>query len=71
MKQTSERQVEVLTFQDREHGSGRVATIVTDGQNHRTYEYECCRAHGTLRAALAYLEVRGYRIVMDNFNWAM
>lgn len=61
-------ETEVLTFQDQETGAQRVASVVTDGVNVRTYEYGGCKAHATLRRALAYLEVRGYRIIMDNYN---
>lgn len=55
---------EVLSFRRGDH----LATVVTDGVCHRTYELETCRSHGSLRAAISYLESMGYRIEMDTFN---
>lgn len=55
---------EVITFRR----GDRLATVVTDGENHRTYEFESCRSHGSLRTAIAYLETIGYQIDIDNFN---
>lgn len=55
---------EVISFRR----GDRLATVVTDGKNHRTYEFETCRSHGSLRMAIAYLESQGYQIDIDNFN---
>lgn len=54
---------ETLTFTK----PGMTATIVTDGQNVRSYEPTACKSHETLKKAIAYIESRGYLIVMDQF----
>ena len=56
--------VEVLSFMN----GTQYATIVTDGEVHRSFEFAQCKAHSTLNAAIAYLESRGYTIEPDNFN---
>lgn len=55
--------VEVLSFQD----GTRQATIVTDGERHKSFEMEHSQDHPTLTKAIAYLESKGYRIVPDVF----
>lgn len=55
--------VEVLSFQD----GIRMATIVTDGIRHKSFEFEHSQDHPTLAKAIAFLETRGYRIVPDAF----
>ena len=45
----------------------QVATIVTDGCTTRTYEPDECRAHTTLYRAIAYLEARGWQIMIDQW----
>lgn len=59
MKQQQTRPTEVITFQR----GDQLATVVTDGVNHRTYEWEYNRSHASITAAMAYLESRGYSIV--------
>lgn len=55
---------EVLTFR----AGDSLATIVTDGQSVRTYEWEHTAEHASLSRAIAYLEGKGYSIETDNFN---
>lgn len=55
---------EVLSFRKGDH----LATVVTDGSTHRTYEFEKCTSHRTLSRAISYLEAMGYSIDMENFN---
>lgn len=55
--------VEVLTFQ----GAGHYATIVTDGEQTRSFEWQCEKSHDSLKHAIGYLESRGYTIITDNF----
>lgn len=58
------REIEVLTF--RRHG--QIATVVTDGSAHRTYEPTACKSHRSMTRAISYLEANGYEIEMDTFN---
>lgn len=60
MKQYS-NQTEVLSFVN----GGNQANVVTDGERHKSYEWECVRDHATLKKAIAYLESKGYRLVPD------
>ena len=55
---------EVLSFMKGDH----LATVVTDGTTHKTYEFEKCKSHGSLNMAISYLEAMGYEIDMENFN---
>ena len=55
--------VEVLTFR---RGID-VATVVTDGDQTRTFERDCNKAHPTLSRAISYLEAKGYQIQPDEF----
>ena len=55
--------VEVLTFR---RGID-VATIVTDGEQTRTFERDDNRAHPTLAKAIGYLEAKGYSIQIDEW----
>lgn len=55
--------VEVLAFVK----GGHSATIVTDGEQTRSYEYLKCKKHDTLKHAIAYLESQGYTLVPDCF----
>lgn len=55
---------EVLCFRKGDH----LATVVTDGTTHKTYEIENCKSHGSLNRAIGYLEAMGYEIDMENFN---
>lgn len=57
-------QTEVLAFRKGDH----FATVVTDGENHQTYEFEKCTRHGSLNMAISYLESMGYEIDVENFN---
>ena len=64
MKQ--ERQTEVLSFARRSFwGDVDGAHVVSNGVHHRTYTENECRAHATLHKAIAYLEARGYNIIID------
>lgn len=63
MKQ-SEHLVEVLSFKRGDN----LATIATDGVRHVTQEFELCKEHGRLATAIAYLEGKGYGILMDGFE---
>lgn len=55
---------EVLTFRKGDH----IATVVTDGTRHQTYEFEKVTRHGSLNMAISYLESMGYEIDMESFN---
>lgn len=55
--------VEVLPFMK----GSTPATIVTDGERHKSFEYEASKDHASLNRAIAYLEAKGYRIVTDEF----
>lgn len=44
------------------------ATVVTDGQNVRSFEASGCKSHRTLGRAIAYLESRGYSILMEDWT---
>lgn len=55
--------VEVLTFR---RGID-VATIVTDGEQTRTFERDDNRPHPTLAKAIGYLEAKGYLIQIDEW----
>lgn len=55
--------VEVLTFR---RGID-VATIVTDGEQTRTFERDDNRPHPTLARAIGYLEAKGYSIQIDEW----
>lgn len=52
---------EVLVFMK----GDRMATIVTDGSKHKTYEFDRCQDHGSLNMAISYLEAKGYSINID------
>lgn len=58
------KQVEVLMFQ----GHGHFASIVTDGEQTRSFEWESVKSHDTLKHAIGYLESRGYSIIPDRFT---
>jgi hypothetical protein len=68
MKQTTStaapREVAVLGFVRKDVQ----ATVVTDGQNVRSFEASGCKSHRTLGRAIAYLESRGYNILMDTWT---
>lgn len=58
------RHTEVLTFRK----DGHLATAVTDGHNHRTYEFEKVTDHRSLARAISYLAAHGYQIDTEAFN---
>lgn len=58
------REVEVLSFLNGDN----LATIVTDGDRHKSFEMECSRDHKSLAHAIAYLEAKGYRVLTDKFD---
>lgn len=55
---------EVLTFSKGDN----LATIATDGERHVTEEIRLCKEHATLSKAISYLEAKGYRILIDEFE---
>ena len=59
-----EHLVEVLSFRRGDN----LATIATDGVRHVTQEFELIREHGRLASAIAYLEGKGYEILIDEFE---
>lgn len=63
-KTTSNHPVEVLSFQRGDN----LATIATDDLRHVSQEFECIKEHTTLRAAISYLEAKGYKIIIDSFR---
>ena len=60
----NEHLVEVLSFRRGDN----LATIATDGVRHVTQEFELIREHGRLASAIAYLEGKGYEILIDEFE---
>lgn len=63
MKTNHAAKVEVLSFMK----GSTPATIVTDGERHKSFEFEASKDHATLTRAIAYLEAKGYSIVPDAF----
>ena len=57
------RKVEVLGF----IAGTRQATVVTDGEHHKTFEETGARNHQSLMSAIAHLECRGYHIITDSW----
>ena len=55
---------EVLSFVKGDN----LATIATNGEMHVSQEFECIKEHATLAKAIAYLEIKGYRIDPSNFQ---
>lgn len=62
MTQSTKNEVEVLVFA---LDSQQVATVVTDGQRTKSFEYGGAREHRSLTSAIAYLESRGYHIMTE------
>lgn len=60
----SKIETEVLVFTK----GDQIATIVTDGTTHKTYELKNCQSHGSLNMAISHLEAMGYSIQADYFN---
>lgn len=60
----STNETEVLVFSK----GDQIATIVTDGTTHKTYEFEHSKSHGSLNMAISYLEAMGYSIEVEKFN---
>lgn len=58
-----QHEVQVISFVRGENS----ATVVTDGERHKSFEFECSQDHPSLHRAIAYLESKGYRIVPDAF----
>lgn len=56
--------VEVLSFRNGDN----LATIATDGVRHVSEEIRLCKEHSTLSKAISYLEAKGYRILIDEFE---
>lgn len=59
-----ENLTEVLSFARGDN----LATIATNGRRHVSQEFELVQEHNSLRAAISYLEAKGYNIVIDNFS---
>lgn len=62
---TTKQPTESLHFR---HRDGRQATVVTNGNQVRTYEPTRCLKHRKLSSAIAHLEAVGYVIEIDNFS---
>lgn len=56
--------IETLTFRK----GIKQATVVTDGLHYATYEAGERKWHSKLSKAIAYLEARGYKIIVDLWN---
>lgn len=56
--------IETLTFRK----GDKQATVVTDGLHFATYEARERKLHSKLSTAIAYLEGRGYKIIVDLWN---
>lgn len=55
------KETEVLVFER----DDRIATIATNGERTVSQEFEYCREHKSLQAAISYLEAEGYHILPD------
>ena len=44
------------------------ATVVTDGNQTRSFTMEGCRPHGDMMRAIGFLESRGYEVLTDVFT---
>lgn len=55
---------EILSFSRGDN----LATICTDGQRHVSQEFELAKEHTTLSRAISYLEAKGYKINIDDFE---
>lgn len=65
MKEMKETVVsERLTFA---RADDSFAFVVTDGLHVRSYEASECKVHKTLERAICYLEMQGYKILIDMF----
>ena len=62
---TTKQPTESLHFR---HKDGRQATVVTNGNQVRTYEPTHCLKHRKLSSAIAHLEAVGYVIEIDIFS---
>lgn len=60
----SKIETEVLVFTK----GDQIATIVTDGTRHKTFELKNCKNHGSLNMAISHLEAKGYTLQADYFN---
>lgn len=60
----SKIETEILVFTK----GDQIATIVTDGTTHKTYELKNCQNHGSLNMAISHLEAMGYSIQVEKFN---
>lgn len=56
--------IETLTFRK----GDKQAFVVTDGLHYATYERDERKWHRKLSTAIAYLESRGYTIIVDLWN---
>lgn len=56
--------IEVLAFQR----GLQQATIVTDGEETRSFTCQACSRHKNLNSAISHLEAQGYRIIPDG-SW--
>lgn len=64
MKRSKQNDVELLTFRK----GDAVAMVVTDGRQTRSFTAHDCKAHGSIKMAIAYLESAGYEIVTDGWE---
>lgn len=55
---------EIISFQRGDN----LATIATNGIMHVSQEFELLKEHTTLKAAISYLESKGYAIRTDRFE---
>lgn len=44
------------------------ATVVTDGDQTRSFTWQECRAHEDMMRAIGFLESRGYEVMTDVFT---
>lgn len=60
--------MEILLFgkneENQEYCPATRATVVTNGKTTISYEESCSRHHRSITKAIAYLEARGYNIIM-------
>lgn len=62
MEKYKNNEVQVLVFAT---DACQQATVVTDGERTKSFEFGGARDHRSLKSAIAYLECRGYHILTE------
>lgn len=61
---TTSPEVAVIAFRK----GGEWATVVTDGDQTRSFTWQECRRHEDMMRAIGFLESRGYEVMTDVFT---